>query len=92
MHPGVCQERPANEDKEHTMAASLPVAIITGGSRGLGRGIARRLAEQGVSLVINFAGNAQAAAETVEMCKARQSELDQRFVKYKVHKKLQKDH
>jgi 3-oxoacyl-[acyl-carrier protein] reductase len=73
------------------MPASLPVAIITGASRGLGRGIARRLAEEGLSLVINYAGNAQAAAETVEMCKARQSHLDQRFVTFQADMALQED-
>jgi 3-oxoacyl-[acyl-carrier protein] reductase len=73
------------------MADTTPVAVITGGSRGLGRGIARRLAEQGLSLVINYAGNAQAATETVEMCKARQSHLDQRFVTFQADMALQDD-
>jgi 3-oxoacyl-[acyl-carrier protein] reductase len=73
------------------MSESLPVAIVTGASRGLGRGIARRLAEQGLSLVINYAGNAEAAAETVELCKARQSHLDQRFVTFKGDMALQED-
>ncbi len=73
------------------MAESLPVAVITGASRGLGRGIARKLAEQGFSLVINYAGNAEAAAETVEVCKARQSHLDQRFVAFQADMAVQED-
>ena len=40
-------------------------AIVTGGSRGIGRGIAERLAEGGANVVITYAGNA-AAAEEVE--------------------------
>src|SRR4051812_30822065 len=34
----------------------MPVAIITGASRGLGRGAARALAEKGWSLVLNARG------------------------------------
>ena len=37
------------------------VALITGGSRGIGRGIALELAGIGFDLVINYAGNVAAA-------------------------------
>ncbi|WP_369938238.1 SDR family oxidoreductase [Xanthomonas tesorieronis] len=40
------------------------VAIVAGGSRGIGRSIVRRLAADGFAVVINYAGNA-AAAEAV---------------------------
>ena len=40
-------------------------AIVTGGSRGIGRGIALKLAEGGANVVITFAGNEAAANETV---------------------------
>ena len=43
-------------------------ALITGGSRGIGRGIALELAGIGYDLVINFAGNAVAAKKTAEDC------------------------
>lgn len=40
------------------------VALVTGSSRGIGRGIAIELAKAGFSVVVNYAGNALAAAET----------------------------
>jgi NAD(P)-dependent dehydrogenase (short-subunit alcohol dehydrogenase family) len=39
------------------------VALVTGGSRGIGRGIAIELARVGFDLVINYAANESAAAE-----------------------------
>jgi 3-oxoacyl-[acyl-carrier protein] reductase len=39
-------------------------ALVTGGSRGIGRGIALGLAGEGFNVIINYAGNAGAAAET----------------------------
>lgn len=43
-------------------------AIITGASRGIGRGISLELARIGYDLVINYAGNKEAAEKTVEEC------------------------
>jgi 3-oxoacyl-[acyl-carrier protein] reductase len=42
-------------------AADAEVAIVTGGSRGIGAAIAQRLARDGLAVVINFAGGAGAA-------------------------------
>jgi len=47
-----------------------PVALITGASRGIGRGIALELAKAGHDLVINFAGNETAARQTAADCVA----------------------
>lgn len=62
------------------MADTTPVAIVTGASRGLGRGIALRLSELGFSIVVNYSGNDAAAGETADLCRSRQSQIDQRFV------------
>jgi 3-oxoacyl-[acyl-carrier protein] reductase len=40
-------------------------AIVTGASRGIGRAIAKRLASDGFAVVVNYAGNAAKAEETV---------------------------
>lgn len=43
------------------------VAIVTGGSRGIGRSIALKLAEKGAKVAVNYAGREDAANETVNM-------------------------
>jgi 3-oxoacyl-[acyl-carrier protein] reductase len=58
----------------------IPVALITGASRGLGRGVALELARAGWSLGINYAGNAAAAQECVSLCTAVAPDAAQRFV------------
>ena len=46
-----------------TQPQHVPVALISGASRGIGRGIALALAENGFDCVINYARNADAAGE-----------------------------
>jgi 3-oxoacyl-[acyl-carrier protein] reductase len=48
------------------------VAIVTGSSRGIGRGIILALAERGWDVVINYRGNRQAAEGTQDAVQAHQ--------------------
>lgn len=43
-------------------------AVVTGGSRGIGRAICLELAQGGANVVLCYAGNADAAEETVSAC------------------------
>jgi 3-oxoacyl-[acyl-carrier protein] reductase len=60
--------------------ASAPAALVTGASRGLGRGIALALARDGVDVAIHYASNRSAAEETQAACRAAAPRPDQRFV------------
>ena len=42
------------------------IALVTGGSRGIGRAIAQELARRGAQVVLSYAGNEAAATETVK--------------------------
>ncbi|MDF2685556.1 MAG: fabG6 [Clostridia bacterium] len=45
------------------------IAVITGGSRGIGRAIALKMAEQGADIAVIYSGNEEAALETCELIK-----------------------
>lgn len=44
------------------------VALVTGGSRGIGRSICQHLSEAGATVYINYASNSAAAEETQRLC------------------------
>lgn len=48
------------------MSLSGKVIIVTGGSKGIGKAISQRLAQDGASVVINFSHDTSAAEETVK--------------------------
>jgi len=52
-------------EQTSTSAASPRVAVVTGGSRGIGRETAERLAADGYAVVVNYAGNQAEADKTV---------------------------
>ena len=52
------------------MDFSGKTAVVTGGSRGIGRAVCLELAKGGANVVLCYAGNEAAAAETVSACEA----------------------
>ncbi|BCJ97786.1 3-oxoacyl-[acyl-carrier-protein] reductase [Anaerocolumna chitinilytica] len=50
------------------------IALVTGGSRGIGRAIALALAESGATVIINYNGSEEAARQTAEEIKEKGGE------------------
>ncbi|WP_280341804.1 SDR family oxidoreductase [Nocardia neocaledoniensis] len=53
--------------KETSMSLTNKTALVTGSSRGIGRATARQLAAKGALVAVHYAGNEEAARETVEL-------------------------
>jgi NAD(P)-dependent dehydrogenase (short-subunit alcohol dehydrogenase family) len=54
-------------------------ALVTGASRGLGRGIAEVLTRDGLDIAIHFGTNLAAAEETLAACRAMSTRAGQKF-------------
>lgn len=52
------------------MSEQARTALVTGGSRGIGRAICLELAKRGVQVAVNYAGSAQAAEQVAGECSA----------------------
>jgi NAD(P)-dependent dehydrogenase (short-subunit alcohol dehydrogenase family) len=71
-----------------------PVALVTGGSRGIGRGICLALAREGYTVLINFNTNIAAAEQTRELVEQAggTAELCQADIAEKEHRDLLLDY
>jgi 3-oxoacyl-[acyl-carrier protein] reductase len=56
------------------------VVLVTGASRGLGRGIAQNCARAGFSVAVHYARNKAAAQETVSLCRSAAIHPEQQFL------------
>jgi len=65
--------------EKNDMANNTPVVLITGASRGLGRGIAEHVSAAGCSVGINYSSNRKAAEETAALCRKRAVSPNQQF-------------
>ncbi len=72
------------------MATERRVALVTGGSRGIGRGCVAKLAEAGHDVVVNYRSAADAAEEIAEECR-RDHGVDALVVKCDVSDRVQVD-
>ncbi len=57
--------------------------LVTGSSRGIGRGIAVSLARQGFNVAVNYAGNREAAEETLRLCREASKGEKGRFAAFR---------
>ena len=68
MNPAAKDRHDVLKERLAALLRSNRVALITGASRGIGRGIALELAKLGHDLVINYAVNEVAARQTAADC------------------------
>ncbi|WP_276369805.1 3-oxoacyl-ACP reductase FabG [Chryseolinea sp. H1M3-3] len=67
----------------------MKYALVTGGSRGIGRAISVKLAEAGYSILINYKSNEAEANKTAEM--VREKTVQAELLKFDVSKKSEVD-
>jgi 3-oxoacyl-[acyl-carrier protein] reductase len=64
---------------------AVKYALVTGGSRGIGRAVCLKLAEMGYPVLINYKGNTEAAEETARL--VREKGVDAEILKFDVGSK-----
>jgi 3-oxoacyl-[acyl-carrier protein] reductase len=69
----VCRVFGSHSEEFGQMGAETRVAVVTGGGRGIGRGIALNLADLGFALVINYRSDLEAATATCREAEQRGS-------------------
>lgn len=67
----------------------MKYALVTGGSRGIGRAICLKLAEQGYNILVNFKSNEEQALKTAELVKEKNVEAE--LLKFDVSNKTDVD-
>jgi 3-oxoacyl-[acyl-carrier protein] reductase len=70
----------AKPPSPHAIDSPPAVALVTGASRGLGRGIAQVLARDGLSVAVHYASNKAAAEETLAACRQVAPNPAQKFI------------
>lgn len=65
----------------------MKYALVTGGSRGIGRAVCVKLAQMGYHIIINYASNAAEAGKTLEL--VRQAGQDGEMLKFDVSDRRQ---
>lgn len=78
-------------DGMNTMTISPRIALVTGSSRGLGRGIALELSRNGYSVAIHYSENKDAAFETLRLCGISKINSLQKFEIFKADISSKKD-
>lgn len=66
---------------------TMKYALVTGGSRGIGRAVCVKLAQMGYHIIINYASNAAEAVKTLEL--VRQAGQDGEMLKFDVSDRRQ---
>jgi 3-oxoacyl-[acyl-carrier protein] reductase len=64
-------------------------ALVTGGSRGIGRAVCVKLAEQGYNILVNYKGNEEQALKTAEL--VREKNVEAELLRFDVSNKVEVD-